>query len=153
MASAAISNSGMAAWLKSLSNAGLPTLASELASPTVQSALQNAPSEVVQLSSEALRFQEMQALFGSPVTAEPLGGVLTLAEAALSPSSLLQTVAASAVGASPSDASLLSSGATPTDMAGQISSYDAALQAQQLQSLFALNPPDGSDSNTLNLLA
>ena len=153
MGSAAISNSGMAAWLQSLSQAGLPALASELASPTVQTALQNAPSEVLQLSSEALQFQEMQGLFGSPVTAEPLGGVLTSAEAALSPSSLLQTVSASAVGSPATEASLFNSQPASTDLAGQISSYESALQAQQLQSLFALNPPDTSTSNTLNLLA
>lgn len=152
MGSAAIGNSGMAAWLQTLSNAGLPSLASELASPTVQAALQNAPSDVVQLTAQALHFQEVQGLFQNPVTAGPLA-VLTPAEAVLSPSTLLQSVDASIVGATAHDAALLAGEATPTDLAGQISSYEAGLQAQQVQNLFASNPPDGSNSNTLNLLA
>ena len=152
MSSAALSNSGMASRLQLLSNAGLPTLASELASPTVEAALQNAPGEVVQMVSQAVESQEAQGLFKPPAAAGPLP-VGTPAEAAFTPSSLLGPVAAPAAGSPMNSGSLLATEANPTDLAGQSSSYEVGLQAQQLQNLFAVNPPEGSTSNTLNLLA
>lgn len=74
MASIAPVNPGVTDVLQLLSGAGSASVSSALSSPTVQSALQNAPpADLVQLSAAALQLQDVTDLFGgsgsSPATA------------------------------------------------------------------------------------
>src|SRR5579863_1109656 len=60
-------NPGIADLFQLLSNTGSASVSSPLSSPALQSALQNAsPSDVVQLSLQALQLQDVSSLFGSP---------------------------------------------------------------------------------------
>jgi hypothetical protein len=66
MGSVASTNAGLAELIQTLTSASSP-LASQLSSPAVQSALQDAPpGDIVQLSNEALQLQEAGALFADP---------------------------------------------------------------------------------------
>jgi hypothetical protein len=120
--------------VQSLTVAGSPQLAATLSSPAVQAALQNAPtSDLVDLSSQALKLQETGQLFGSQSTAETatLASILyPLASLLAAANSTARTAAASgASGTSPAAAS------STVSLANQLQSD---LQAQEVQSLFGI---------------
>ena len=122
--------------VQSLTGAGSPQLAATLSSPAVQTAIENAPtSDLVDLSSQALKLQETGLLFGNESTAE----TATLASILYPLASLLAAADSTARTAAESGASGPSPTATsPTaSLANQLQSD---LQAEEMQSLFGIAP-------------
>jgi hypothetical protein len=65
-------NSGASSVLQFLSSAASPLVSSLTSSASVQSALENAsPADLIQLSAQALKFQEAEGLFSPSTTATP----------------------------------------------------------------------------------
>ena len=155
MGTVASVNPGIASVLKTLSNSGSSALSSALASPTVQTALQNAPpADIAQLSSQALQLQEMDTLFGAPTqSANPPSLLSSLfpSSSSSSPASLLQSLDASLLASTTVNAA--TAGADPAgaqaSVSAQLATYQAALQAAQVQALFGT----GDQKSTINLLA
>jgi hypothetical protein len=149
-------NPGIATLLESFTNSGNSALSSELTSPTVESALQKAPpAEIVQLSNQSFQMQEMDALFGNPgastAPASPLSSLFP-STANASPSSILQSLDASLLTATNSTTSTDATANQASSMASQLANYQSALDAQQVQSLFASDVNTGS-SALVNVLA
>ncbi|MGD1070973.1 MAG: hypothetical protein ABSB15_12600 [Bryobacteraceae bacterium] len=66
-------NSGIASLIEFLSGAGSPLIASVVSSSTVQSAIENAsPADLIQLSSQALQYQQAEGLFSTASSADPV---------------------------------------------------------------------------------
>ncbi|MBZ5577804.1 MAG: hypothetical protein LAP40_14680 [Acidobacteriia bacterium] len=154
MGSVASVNPGIATVLKTLSNSGSSALSSALASPTVQSVLQNAPpADIAQLSSQALQLQEMDTLFGAPTeSANPsLLSSLFPSSSSSSPASLLQSLDASLLASTtvnPATAAADPAGAQAS-VSAQLATYQAVLQAAQVQALFGT----ATTNPAVNLLA
>jgi hypothetical protein len=133
MGSVATTGFSVANLLQTLTSAGSPQLSAALSSPTVQTALQNAPtSDLVDLSDQAMQLQEVSDLFGNSSTAD----TATL-PAALDPASSLLS----------STSSTGSSGSSTASLANQLSGYQSDLQSEELQTLFGMNstsPPPSS---------
>lgn len=109
-------DSGIASLLQFLSGAGSPLVTSVTSSSTVQSALANAsPADLIQLSSQALQFQQAEGLFSGTASTEP-------------PDSA--ELAAPATPALP-EASTTSGSFSPS----QLASYQSQLQLFQAQTL------------------
>lgn len=65
-------NSGASSVLQFLSSAASPLVSSLTSSSSVQSALESAsPADLIQLSAQALRYQEAEGLFSPSATAAP----------------------------------------------------------------------------------
>jgi hypothetical protein len=114
-------NPGVADMLKSLSNVNSPALNS----PAVINALEKAPtSDIVQLSTEAIQLQSVDALFGISTTT-PTSTM----------SSLLESLAGNSTTptSSSSPANSVLANASPAD---QFANAQAAVQAQLTQGLF-----------------
>jgi hypothetical protein len=72
MSSVPAANPGVTNVLQFLSSAASPLVSSLTSSATVQSALENAsPADLIQLSAQALKFQEAEGLFSPSTTAAP----------------------------------------------------------------------------------
>jgi hypothetical protein len=123
-------NPGLADALQLLSNSASPTVSSLLSSPSVQAALQNAPTaDLVELSDQALQAQVVDGLFGgsdgSQTSTDPsttLSGILS----ELNPPASTTSTAASTPSAS---------------LASQLAIYQDQQQGQDTQALL------GSGSN------
>ena len=137
MGSVSSLNPGVADLLQTLSNVNSPVLSS----PATASALENAPtSDIVQLSQSAVQLENVDMLFGIPSSAAA-GPSATL-------SSLLANVEAPSASTVPDPSSTTSSASTE---AGQLASYQAALQSAETQTLFG-TAPAAPDTSLLNLL-
>ncbi len=127
--------------LQSLTNSS-PQLSFALSSNSVQAALQNAsPSDLADLSGEALQLQESDLLFDTsttgtsqtiPYTPDPLFSLL----------SSLDSSTASGSSASSSTASL----------SNQLSGYQSDLASQEMQSLFGVGPTGPAPSTLFDML-
>jgi hypothetical protein len=142
----AVNNLNLSYLTQVLSNATSLLGLSGLSSSQVQSVLQDAsPSDIVQLSDQALQLQDVNTLFGSPDTSQTAGLFSTPTPPTSSDTldSILTTLSAG----SGSATSTASSPAAPA-LASQIATYQSQLQASQVQSFL------GTGSGTsLNVLA
>jgi hypothetical protein len=159
VSSAASTNaSGMADVIQFLSNSGSPLLSAGLSSSQVQSILQNAsPSDVVQLSDQAMQLQEMDNLFGSPDASQTAG--LFSSPSPTSSSSTLDNILASLTGSStaatPSSSAGSASSASDSStssLATQMASYQSELQTEALQAMFGTDPNSGTSGTSLDVL-
>jgi hypothetical protein len=131
MGSVASTNPGLADLFQNLASVSSP-LATQLSSPAMQSALEKAPAgDVVQLSNEVMRLQEVGTLFADP----------NQTSSSIDPSSIL--------------AALFPSSSNTT---GSLSSFpidpsapSAALQSDQVQTLFG-TPPTNTSSSLFNIV-
>jgi len=147
-------NPGIATLLQSFTNAD-SALSSQLSSPTVESALENAPpAEIAQLSNQSFQMQEMDALFGSPETSSAPSSLISSLFPTTSnatPNSILQSLDASLL-ASTNTSSTDTTANQAASNASQLAAYQSALDAQQVQDLFASEVNNGS-SPLVNVLA
>jgi hypothetical protein len=122
---ASANNNGLSDLLQTLSNENSPLL-STLTSPTIESALQNAPaSDIVQISEQALQLQATDELFGiSSTTSTP-------------PDSLFSALASANPGSSTAD---------------QLAAYQGNLQTQDTDALFGLTPTITTPNTLFNIL-
>lgn len=123
---ASANNNGLSDLLQTLSNENSPLLAT-LTSPTVESALENAPaSDIVQISEQAMQLQATDALFGiSNTSATPTDSLF----------SALAEIGSSAT--SSASGSSLNPGSS---LADQLAAYQGNLQTQETEALFGLTP-------------
>jgi hypothetical protein len=129
--------------VQSLTGAGSPQLAATLFAPTVQTAIQNAPTgDLVDLSSQALKLQETDLLFGGESATPSAADTATLASLLYPLSSLLAAADAAANKAPESGASAPSPTATSSTatLADRLSGSQNDFQAQEIQSLFGIVP-------------
>jgi hypothetical protein len=129
--------------VQSLTGAGSPQLAATLSTPAVQTAIQNAPtSDLVDLSSQALKLQETDLLFGDGSANPSAEDTATLASTLYPLSALLAAADAAANKAPASGASAPSPTAisSTASLADQLAGYQNDLQAQEIQSLFGIAP-------------
>jgi hypothetical protein len=134
--------------VQSLTGAGSPQLAATLSSPAVQTAIENAPtSDLVDLSSQALKLQETGLLFGNESTAE----TATLASILYPLASLLAAANAAARTAAESGATNPSPTAT-SSTASLANQLQSDLQAQEMQSLFGIAPTASPPSSLFDTL-
>lgn len=156
---AATSNAGMTELIQFLSSSGSPLASSGLSSSQIQSVLQNAsPDDIVQLSSQALRSQEIDGLFGSSDTSAAAG--LYSASSASSSSGTLASVLASLSGttdtttSNTTDASGAAAASSSTSsVASQFANYQSTLQAEEMQALLGTGATNGVTGTSLNVLA
>jgi hypothetical protein len=149
-------NPGLADLLQTLLNVNSPVLSS----PSVVSALENAPSsDIVQLSQSASQLENVDMLFGLPnsATESSTSSIRTLLtdlespQAAASPSASSILAAANASEAS-STSSSTKAASTSTE-ADQLASSQAAQQFADMQTLFGTAPTATlPDTSLLNLL-
>lgn len=155
MGSVAIGNPGVASLLQTLKSAGTPAFNSVLDSPTVESALQKAPaSDLVQLSDQALQLQTVQGLFGNSSASETAAPQIPTQN--LNVNSILQSLDSSLgtpAASSPNANSQAPSVDSASSIASQLSTFQADLQAQQVQALFGTAPAAASADNSLNVFA
>lgn len=155
MGSVSSLNPGVADLLQTLSNVNSPVLSS----PAVVSALENAPtSDIVQLSQSASQLANVDMLFGLPNSAaeSSTNSLSTLLADLASPQTAVDPSASSILAAATSaDSSTTSSAAassTSTE-AGQLASYQAAMQSAETETLFGTAPTATlPDTSLLNLL-
>jgi hypothetical protein len=132
----ATNGSGMADLIQLLSSSGSPLLSSGLSSSQIQSTLQNAsPSDIVQLSDEALQLQVTEGLFAA--SSSPSSG------ATLSSTLSTLTAAPDSTASDPSASSV----------ATQFSNYQSQLQAEEVQALFGTGSKTGMPRTSLNVFA
>lgn len=151
MGSVSSLNPGVADLLQTLSNVNSPVLSS----PSVVSALENAPSsDIVQLSQSATQLENVDMLFGLPnsATGSSTSGTSTLLAELESPQTVANPSAFSILAAATApDASSITS-STSTE-ANQLASYQAAQQFADTQTLFGTAPTAAlPDTSLLNLL-
>jgi hypothetical protein len=155
----ATNGSGMADLIQLLSSSGSPLLSSGLSSSQIQSTLQNAsPSDIVQLSDEALQLQVAESLFGSPDTSQTTS---LFSDSSSSSSStilanLLATLSAGSAATTSNaseDSSSSASSPSTSSVADQIASYQTQLQAEQMQTLFGTASTTGVSGTSLNVFA
>jgi hypothetical protein len=114
--------------LQTLSNLNSPALSS----PAVVSALEKAPpSDIVQLSAEATELAGVDAMFG---ISDGSGGSDGTANSLMSALASLESTATSTSTSSTSSTSS-SSSSSPSSAAAQLSNYQAAVQAEEAQTL------------------
>ncbi len=143
MGSVASTNAGLADLMQNLTSASSP-LASELSSPAMQTALENAPpGDIVQLSNEALQLQEVGTLFGDP----------SQTNSAIDPNSILAALYPSSSASTTAESSLLSaasaasgSSTSSSSLASHLASYQYAQQSNQVEALFGTTPTTTSNS-------
>jgi hypothetical protein len=124
MGSVSSPNAGLSNLLQTLTNENSP-LASTFSSPAVEAALEKAPpSDIVQLSTQALQLQVTDALFGGADTS------------ATSSDSLFSELAAIN-----SSATTGTSTSTTPSLADQLAAYQGSSQLQETQSLLGLTQP------------
>jgi hypothetical protein len=147
MGSVTSPNPGIADLLQILSNSGSSALSSTLSSPTLQSALQHSsPSDLVQLSNQALKLQVANDLFGSPDPARTPG--YFPAASPPSSSATLDNLLTSLYSSSPGS----TAAGTPTSTANQLAIYQSEVQSQQAQALFGTATTAGTSGTLVNVL-
>jgi hypothetical protein len=139
MGSVSTNSFSVANLVQNLTGAGSPQLAATLSSPAVQTAIQNAPtSDLVDLSSQALKLQETSLLFGDGSAAD----TATLASMLYPLSSLLASTEANARKAAESGAispSPPASSPAPS-LATQLAEYQSESLTEEMQTLFGIAP-------------
>jgi hypothetical protein len=126
-------NPGVSELLQTLSNVNSPVMSS----PAVVTALEKAPEkDIVQLSSEALQLQSVDAMFG--ISTGSSGSNSNM-------SSLLESLASSATGSGTAATNSQSASGVLASASGadQLANYQAALQASVSQGLFGTASSDG----------
>jgi len=135
--SAGSTNNGLSDLLQTLTNENSPLL-STLSSPSVQSALENAPpSDIVEISAEAQQLQSMDSLFGISNSTDN------------SSTSLFSALAAES-SASPASASSLDTGSS---LADQLAAYQSNMQTQEAQTLLGVNPSTTTPNSLFDVFA
>jgi hypothetical protein len=120
--------------LQTLTSTDSPQLSAVLSSPTVQTALQTAPSgDVAEMVELALQLEESSLLFENSNTA----GVATLPAVLDSLSSLASSTLSTAA-----------PGSSTAPLANQLSGYQSELQSEEMQALFGV-APTGPPPSTL----
>lgn len=164
MGSVSSANSGLTDLLQTLTQNASPEMSNVLSMPSVQSALENAPSaDIVQLSTQALQLQAIGELFGDstasatgtasdPVLAA-LDAELTQSGSAASGSSA-STAATPAADSSSSQDQAVSS--QESDSSAQTSSTatsaQQSLQAAEIQALFGGDSASSASDSLLNMI-
>jgi hypothetical protein len=127
-------NNGLSDLLQTLTNDNSPLL-STLSSPSVEKALENAPtSDIVQISAEAQQLQTTDALFG-------------ISNSSNSASDNLFTALAN-VGSS--SGSSLDPGSSLSD---QLAAYQGNMQTQETQALFGTTPATTTPNSLYDVFA
>jgi hypothetical protein len=128
-------NNGLSDLLQTLTNENSPLL-STLSSPSIQSALENAPpTDIVEISEQAQQLQSVDALFGLSNTANT------------STDSLFTALAD--IGSSSSSAT---SPTTGSSLADQLAAYQGNVQTQEAQTLLGVNPSTNTPNSLFNLI-
>jgi hypothetical protein len=131
-------NNGLSDLLQTLTNENSPLL-STLSSPSIQSALENAPpSDIVEISDQAQQLQSMDALFGISSSSEN------------SSTSLFSALATEESSGGSSAASSLNTGSS---LADQLAAYQGNMQTQEAQTLLGINPSTNTPSSLFDVLA
>jgi hypothetical protein len=126
MSSVSSVNPGLQSLLQSLSNIGSPVLSS----PSVVSALQNAPpSDIVQLSAEATQLEGVDAMFGMSSDSSGTDAVMQNLD------SLLAAPSSAPASTSASPSASTSASPTPSSSSAQQEAYQAAVQSAETESL------------------
>ena len=129
MGSVASANNGLSDLLQTLTNENSPLL-STLSSPSIQSALENAPaSDIVEISEQAMQLQTADAIFG-------------ISNTSTSPTDSLFSALAS-VGSS------ATASTTGSPLADQLAAYQGNVQTQEMQTLFGTAPATTAPSSSL----
>jgi hypothetical protein len=132
--SAGSSNNGLSDLMQTLTNENSPLL-STLSSPSVQSALENAPlSDIVEISEQALQLQSVDALFGLSSTANTSSDSLFTALADIG---------------SNTGSSSATSPNTGSSLADQLAAYEGNVQTQEAQTLLGINPSTNTPTGSL----
>jgi hypothetical protein len=136
--------------VQNLTGAGSPQLAATLSSPSVETALQYAPtSDLVDLSGQALKLQETNLLFGGASPAD----TATLASMLYPLSSLLASADANALKAAESGTIAPSpASSSPPSLATQLTEYQGGSLAEEMQTLFGIAPTASPPSSLFDAL-
>ncbi|MGD0773542.1 MAG: hypothetical protein ABSC05_12040 [Candidatus Solibacter sp.] len=150
--------SGTANLIQLLSSSGSPLRAAGQSASQIQSELQNAsPTDIVELSEQALQLQVADGVFGNADTAQTDGffGASSLA----SSSATLDSILASVSGASASTTASGSGSSQPSAASGTTSSvpsqmalYQSELQSETAQALLGIGSTAGVSGTSLNVL-
>jgi hypothetical protein len=141
--------------VQNLTGAGSPQLAATLSSPAVQTAIQNAPaSDLVDLSSQALKLQETDQLFGDGSATPSAADTATLASTLYPLSTLLAAADAAANKAPGSGAPSpsLTASSSATSLASQLAEYQGDSLAEEMQTLFGIAPTASPPSSLFDAL-
>ncbi len=146
MSTVAPTNPGLADLLQNLTSFS-PALSSQLSSPAMQSALENAPAgDIVQLSNEAMQLSEVGTLFGDSSQT---------ASSTIDPASILSALYPSLTSTPTTVPSLTPASSDASDssttLAGEMAGYQSALQSQQVETLFG-TPPTTSLNSLFNVV-
>lgn len=137
-ASTNATNNGLSDLLQTLTNENSPLL-STLSSPSIESALENAPpSDIVEISAQAQQLQSMDALFG---ISSSTGNSST---------SLFSALATAESSAGSSAASSLNPGSS---LADQLAAYQGNMQTQEAQTLLGINPSTTTPNSLFDVFA
>ncbi len=132
-------NNGLSDLLQTLTNENSPLL-STLSSPSVEAALENAPtSDIVQISEQAQQLQDTDALFGISNTANSASDNLFSALANVG-SGETSSAAGSALG-------------TGSSLSDQLAAYQGNMQTQETQALFGITPSTTTPSSLYDVFA
>jgi hypothetical protein len=137
--------------VQNLTGAASPQLAATLSSPSVETALQHAPtSDLVDLSGQALKLQETNLLFGGASPAD----TATLASMLYPLSSLLASADANARKAAESGTIAPSppASSSPPSLATQLAEYQGGSLAEEMQTLFGIAPTASPPSSLFDAL-
>jgi hypothetical protein len=155
---ASTNGAGTASLIQLLASAGSPLRAAGQSASQIQSELQNAsPTDIVQLSEQALQLQVADGLFGSPdssATDGPFG-----ASSSASSSATLNGILAS-MSATPASTTASGSGSsqqsaasdTTSSVPSQMALYQSELQSEQAQALLGMGSTAGVSGTSLNVL-
>jgi hypothetical protein len=132
-------NPGVADLFNWLASTGATSVTSGLSSPSVQTALQSSsPSDLVQLSQQALQLQQAGSLFGSS----------DATQTSATPESLLLQALTSSIAGSPVNGS-----ATPgSESTSTAAATTSALALEQAYQLFGTNSNSGTGSGSYSFV-
>jgi len=144
---ASASDPGLTYLTQLLSSSGAPL--SGLSSSQLQSVLQDAsPSDVVQLSDQALELQNVDLLFGNPDTSQSTG--LFPVSDPTSSSAILDNILANL--STTSSSTTPASSSTAPSLADQMASYQSQLQTEEMQTMFGIGSTNGLSGTSLSVL-
>jgi len=148
---ASTSSPGLTYLTQLLSSSGSPLFSSGLSSSQIQSILQDAsPSDIVQLSDQAMQLQSVDLLFGNPDTSQTTG--LVPASSASNSSALLDNILATLSAPSNSTTSNANGSSAAPSLAGQMASYQSQLQTEEMQTLFGTSSTTAVPGTSLSVL-
>jgi len=142
---------GMTYLTQLLSSSGSPLVSSGLSSSQIQSVLQDAsPSDIVQLSDQAMQLQSVDLLFGNPDTSQTAS--LFPASSTSNSSAILDNILATLTTPSNPTTSNASGSSAAPSLAGQMASYQSQLQTEEMQTLFGTSSTTAVPGTSLSVL-